>query len=125
MPGDHVDADPASRESTAHAAGGNERVPPAERVEEELAAREAAAIGGVPAERPGDEARVPVEEAGGGEAEGFEQAEAQLIENASHGDELPAHAVTHDRGSEEEPSSREDGEADHEYSSETGGDGRA
>ena len=30
--------------------------------------------------------RQPVEEAGGGEAEGFEQAEADLIENATHGD---------------------------------------
>ena len=28
----------------------------------------------------------PVEEAGGGVAEGFEQAEEELIENASHGD---------------------------------------
>ena len=28
----------------------------------------------------------PVEEAGGGVAEGFEQAEADLIDNASHGD---------------------------------------
>ena len=30
--------------------------------------------------------RQPVEEAGGGVAEGFEQAEEALIENASHGD---------------------------------------
>ncbi len=34
-----------------------------------------------------DEARRPVEEAGGGEAEGFEQAERDLIEHASHGDD--------------------------------------
>jgi hypothetical protein len=33
-----------------------------------------------------DEARRPLEESGQGEAEGFEQAEAELIENASHGD---------------------------------------
>ncbi|HUH81779.1 MAG TPA: hypothetical protein VLZ06_10675 [Solirubrobacteraceae bacterium] len=33
------------------------------------------------------EARRAVEEAGGGEAEGFEQAEQELIEHASHGDE--------------------------------------
>lgn len=32
------------------------------------------------------EAMRPVEEAGGGVAEGFEQAEEDLIENASHGD---------------------------------------
>ena len=28
----------------------------------------------------------PVREAGGGEAEGFEQAEEELVENAAHGD---------------------------------------
>ncbi len=33
-----------------------------------------------------EEERRPVEEAGGGVAEGFEQAEADLIENATHGD---------------------------------------
>jgi hypothetical protein len=33
-----------------------------------------------------DPAMEPVEEAGGGVAEGFEQAEEELIENASHGD---------------------------------------
>jgi hypothetical protein len=37
-------------------------------------------------EREKQEAMRPVEEAGGGEAEGFEQAEQDLIENASHGD---------------------------------------
>jgi hypothetical protein len=31
-----------------------------------------------------DPARIPVEEAGGGEAEGFEQAEEALIEHAEH-----------------------------------------
>jgi hypothetical protein len=35
---------------------------------------------------PNDPAMQPVYEAGGGEAEGFEQAEEQLIEHASHGD---------------------------------------
>jgi hypothetical protein len=33
-----------------------------------------------------DPAMDPVREAGGGEAEGFEQAEADLIENAEHGE---------------------------------------
>ena len=33
------------------------------------------------------EERRAVDEAGGGEAEGFEQAEQELIEHASHGDE--------------------------------------
>ena len=36
-----------------------------------------------------EEERRPVEEAGGGEAEGFEQAEEELIEHASHGDPAP------------------------------------
>lgn len=35
------------------------------------------------------EERRPVEEAGGGEAEGFEQAEELLEEHASHGDDGP------------------------------------
>jgi hypothetical protein len=48
------------------------------------AAHEAAGIGG---RAPDDEApaRRPVDEAGGGEAEGFEQAEQDLRENAEHG----------------------------------------
>jgi hypothetical protein len=40
-------------------------------------------------ERKKEEMR-PVYEAGGGEAEGFEQAEDELIENASHGEGNPA-----------------------------------
>jgi hypothetical protein len=43
------------------------------------------AVGGVDDE-PVDEARRPVYEAGGGEAEGFELAEHDLIRNASHDD---------------------------------------
>jgi hypothetical protein len=38
-------------------------------------------------EREKEEARRPVEEAGGGEAEGFEQSERELVEGASHGEE--------------------------------------
>lgn len=52
--------------------------------EESAAAAEAGRIGGeVPAESD-DPAMEPVYEAGGGEAEGFEAAEEELIENASH-----------------------------------------
>jgi hypothetical protein len=36
---------------------------------------------------PKDPAMLPVLEAGGGESEGFEMAEQQLIEHASHGDD--------------------------------------
>ena len=58
---------------------------------------------------PQDPAREPVEEAGGGESEGFEQAEQELIEHAEHGDPAP------DPGTEafppEEESDRATGEA--------------
>ena len=54
--------------------------------EEAAAAAEAAAIGGRRRPTGHDPAMDPVYEAGGGEAEGFELAEADLIENASHGD---------------------------------------
>jgi hypothetical protein len=51
------------------------------------AAAEAARIGGTPGDRVTDDpAMEPVYEAGGGDAEGFELAETELIENASHGD---------------------------------------
>jgi hypothetical protein len=53
----------------------------------ERAAAEAAAIGGEP-DRPAgeDPAERPVREAGGGEAEGFEEAEDALVDHAEHGD---------------------------------------
>jgi hypothetical protein len=54
--------------------------------EESAAAAEAARIGGIAPRGAGDPAMDPVYEAGGGEQEGWEQAEAELIENASHGD---------------------------------------
>jgi hypothetical protein len=54
--------------------------------EAEEAAAEAGSIGGPAPDSEGDEATRPVEEAGGGEAEGFEQAERELEEQASHGE---------------------------------------
>jgi hypothetical protein len=66
-----------------------EREPDDERVREEeaAAAAEARGIGGVAGDEDlYDPAMRAVYEAGGGEAEGFELAEADLIENASHGD---------------------------------------
>jgi hypothetical protein len=53
---------------------------------EEDAAAEAGAIGGISGEEGLPEAQRPLAEAGEGEAEGFEQAEEALVENASHGD---------------------------------------
>ena len=67
-----------------------ERPPDDERfVEEEAeeAAAEAAGIGGRRPEYDVDESERPLEEAGEGESEGFELAEHDLIEEASHGDE--------------------------------------
>jgi hypothetical protein len=52
--------------------------------EADAAAHEAAGVGGRAPEDE-DPARRPVDEAGGGEAEGFEQAEENLRENAEHG----------------------------------------
>ena len=57
------------------------------REEEAAAAAAAGRIGGTAGdENDFDPEMRPVYEAGGGEAEGFEQAEADLIENAQHGD---------------------------------------
>jgi hypothetical protein len=54
--------------------------------EEAAAAAAAARIGGVAGSPTGDPAMDPVYQAGGGEQEGWEQAEDLLIENATHGD---------------------------------------
>ncbi len=86
----------------------------------DLAAREAAAIGGAsPTAHESDQARDepmrPVAEAGGGESGGFEEAEEMLIEHAGHGDQRPAHTVLHDTApGEEDLPGRADGEADRE-----------
>jgi hypothetical protein len=101
-----------------------------EREQEEAAAEEAAHIGGGRDDeldyierdsRPGgisDEAWRPVEEGGGGEAEGFEEAEAELIERAenAHGPSPIADAGEYDE--EEAALDVEYGEADREYSAE-------
>ena len=82
-----------------------DRVPEPDRdlVDEEAdaAAAEAGAIGGrVDAADDADPAQRAVEEGGGGYAEGFEQAEAELVENAEHGE------GGHDRGAPEPESDR-------------------
>src|SRR3954451_13218017 len=94
-----------------------------ERREEAEAAAEAAAIGAEPGRVPGrdddvippgesaDPARRVVEEAGGGEAEGFELAEAELIERAEnpHG---PSPMADRERISEDDRAENEYGESD-------------
>jgi hypothetical protein len=64
--------------------------------------------------------RQPVEEAGGGVAEGFEQAEDDLIENASHGDGAgdPELDAIDNENAEAEQSTAEYGEPDQAESSE-------
>jgi hypothetical protein len=64
-------------------------------------------------ERRREEQR-PLEEGGEGESEGFELAEEELIEHASHGDEQGAHAILHHQGLDEEPVELDYGEADEE-----------
>lgn len=64
------------------------------------------------------EARRAVEEAGGGESEGFELSERELIEHASHGDEHSTSPIMRDaeeRSEEETPSEALYGEADEEH----------
>ena len=101
-----------------------------EREQEEAAAEEARHIGGDPEEdldyierdsRPAgisDEAWRAVEEGGGGEAEGFEEAEAELIERAEnpHGPSPMADAGEYDE--EAAALDPEYGEADEEHTSE-------
>jgi hypothetical protein len=89
------------------------------REETEAAAAEAASIGGVAGDEDIDPADRPVQEAGGGVAEGFELAEADLIDHASHGDQQPAHTLLHRQGIDEEDPGSDFGEPDAERSSET------
>lgn len=88
--------------------------------EVEAAAAEARGIGGVAGDEDLDPAQRPLVEAGEGEAEGFELAEEELVEHATHGDQQSAHAVIHDAGRDEDPLAAEqtDAEADSERSSE-------
>ncbi|MDW5597995.1 hypothetical protein VSS74_26810 [Conexibacter stalactiti] len=87
-----------------------------EQDEAEAAAAEAGAIGGVAGDEDLDPAERPLAEAGEGEAEGFELAEEELVEHATHGDQQSAHAVLHDQGSDEDPRAADqvDAEADEE-----------
>lgn len=90
-----------------------------EREQEEAAGAEAARIGGQPSADPPpadeqpDPARRPVEEAGGGEAEGFEEAERELIDHASHADQHAARRVLEDAPEEaDDPRAARGGEPD-------------
>lgn len=83
---------------------------------EEMAGEEAAAIGGPGAEQGFPPEERAVREAGGGEAEGFEESEAELVHNATHADESSSTVVFKRHGRVEEEGERvtgESGEADH------------
>jgi hypothetical protein len=94
------------------------------REQADLAAAEAAAIGGHPSSEPTGqeqpvEASRPVAEGGGGEAEGFEEAERELVEHASHGDQHAARRAIEDApDSSDDTRAAEAGDADVERSSE-------
>lgn len=71
---------------------------------------------------PNDPAMAPVREAGGGESEGFEMAEEELVEHASHGDDHGTTKIINDAaalGDEAESAPDPDlyGEADEERDS--------
>lgn len=53
-------------------------------------------VDGAQSDEPLDPAMIPVIEAGGGVAEGFEQSEAQLVDNASEGDLLGTRRILDD-----------------------------
>jgi len=89
-----------------------ERDPIAEE-EAEAAAAEARRIGGpAPDDQVDDPAERPLVEGGEGVAEGFELAEEELIDNASHGDQK--RFPDRDAGSPEEPTDAAFGEPDEE-----------
>jgi hypothetical protein len=59
--------------------------------------------------------RLPVEEGGGGESEGFELTEQELVQHASHGDEQTPARIIYDAGPQEESGPAVYGEADEEH----------
>ena len=98
-----------------------------EREQEDLAAAEAGSIGGSSSSETSNEtddpAQKPLNEAGEGEAEGFEQAEHELVDHASHGDQHAARQAIEDvSGSPEDPRAEPGGEADEELSTEVDSD---
>jgi len=122
MPDPQPTRDPAREEA--------QRAADADLVAQETAraAADAGDIGGRPSSEPPpiddvDEAQRPLAEAGQGEAEGFEQAEQELIEHASHGDQHAARRAIEDAPDETDDLRASDaGEADFERSSEREGE---
>jgi hypothetical protein len=61
------------------------------------------------------EERRAVEEAGGGESEGFELAEQEMIDHTSHGDQHNTTPIMRDAADDDAPDPEEYGEADEEH----------
>ena len=59
--------------------------------------------------------RLAVEEAGGGQSEGFELTEEELIQHASHGDEQTPARIMYDAAPQEESAASVYSEADEEH----------
>jgi hypothetical protein len=83
------------------------------RAEEKAAESEAGDIGGEGSDEHLDPAERAVREGGGGEAEGFEDAEDELIDNAGHGEGNPL-PDAFEGEAESDLSGAEYGEADEE-----------
>jgi hypothetical protein len=89
--------------------------------EEEWPPEERLNVDGAYSDERSDPAMAPVIEAGGGVAEGFEQSEALLVDNATGSDLDATMHIVRDAGDAEEeaePDRGVYGEADHERSSE-------
>ena len=83
--------------------------------QERAAAEEAVEVGGGPVSEEAEEAERALAEAGQGESEGFELAEEELIENASHEADAGPDPI-HLAGEPEQTFPAEHGEADTEES---------
>jgi hypothetical protein len=98
-----------------------DETPPEDRLAEEKAAAEAARIGGRSGMEGMDEAERASAEHGGGQSEGFEEAERLHQENATHGDPA-ADPLADAPAPEAEPDPAVHGEADEIESTETDDD---
>lgn len=123
MPDPEPTRDPA-REEAARAAqedvGADELDDDVVARETASAAAEAGQIGGRASSEPPpveavDEAQRPLAEAGEGESEGFEQAEQELIEHASHGDQHSLEPIMRDAARDDAPEEGLYGEPDEEH----------
>lgn len=103
--------DPNRQEAEVSEREADRQQDPIAEEEAEAAAAEAAEIGGPAPDDPVDDpAERPVIEGGEGQAEGFELAEQELIDNASHGDQK--RFPNRDASPPEEPTETAFGEPD-------------